>query len=74
MDKLRQMLTEHLRSRGLPDDHIAFYLKSLQKLIKSEPGIDPAHLNQRLRSLGWDEVDLDYHYLQMAIGSFEKDT
>jgi len=73
MDELKQMLTDHLRSQGLTDKHIVSYLKSLETLIESEPGIDPAQLNQRLHSLGWDEVTLDYHYLQMAIASFEAD-
>jgi hypothetical protein len=73
MDELRQMLTNHLRGRGLPGDHITSYLKSLEKLIESEPGIEPAQLNQKLHALGWDEVTLDYHHLQIAIACFEND-
>jgi hypothetical protein len=43
-------------------------------LISSEPGIDPAQANQKLHSLGWDEVLIDYHCLQIAIACLEAET
>ena len=72
MSQLKQMLMNRLRARGMPDDHIASYLKTLEKLVKSEPGIETFRLNQKLHSLGWNEFSIDYHLLQIAIACFEE--
>jgi hypothetical protein len=53
---------------------IPAYLKALTSLTSSEPGIEPAQANQKLNSLGWDEVTIDYHCLQIAIACLEADT
>lgn len=57
MDELRQMLTDHLRGRGLPGDHVTSYLKSLEKLIESEPGIEQ---QAGRMSLGGRDESLQY--------------
>jgi hypothetical protein len=53
---------------------IPAFLKALTSLISSEPGIDPAVANQKMHSLGWDEVAVDYHSMQIAIACLEADT
>jgi len=50
---------------------IPAYLKALTSIISSEPGIYPAQANLKLNSLGWNEVAIDYHYLQIAIACLE---
>jgi hypothetical protein len=50
---------------------IRAYLKALTSIISSEPGIYPAQANLKLNSLGWNEVAIDYHYLQIAIACLE---
>jgi hypothetical protein len=52
---------------------IPAYLKALASIVASEPGIELASLNQKLHSLGWDEVDIDYHCLQIAIACHESE-
>lgn len=53
---------------------IPAYLKALTSLISSEPGIDSTQANLRLHSLGWDEVVVDYHCLQIAVACLEEET
>jgi hypothetical protein len=53
---------------------IPAFLKALTHLISSEPGIDPIVANQKMHSLGWNEVTVDYHCLQIAIACLEADT
>jgi hypothetical protein len=36
--------------------------------------IEPAVANQKLHALGWNEVAIDYHCLQIAIACLEADT
>ena len=71
MEDLNLLLFDRLKSKGIDPALIPAFLKALTHLISSEPGIDPAHINQRLLSLGWDEVAVDYHCLQIAIACLE---
>ena len=72
MNNLRQILIDHLRGAGMPDEHIASYLKTLEKLVSSEPGIEASKLNEKLHFLGWNEVSINYHFLQIALACFEE--
>ena len=59
MNNLKQILIDHLRNQRMTDDHIASYLKALRDLVDNEPGIVTDKLNQRLHSLGWNEMMCD---------------
>jgi hypothetical protein len=72
MNHLRQILIDRLRAHGIADGHLTFYLKSLEMLIDSEPGIGPVQLTRKLHALGWDEISWDYHYFQIALACFDK--
>ena len=74
MKDLKFHLIDQLKSKGMDPDLIPSFLKALTYLISSEPRIDPAHINQKLLSLGWNEVAIDYHCLQIAIACLETDT
>jgi hypothetical protein len=74
MENLKLLLIDRLKSKGMDPNLIPAYLKALTSLISSEPGIDPAQANQKLHSLGWDEVVIDYHCLQIAIACLETET
>lgn len=71
MENLKLLLIDRLTSKGMDPSLIPAFLKTLTSLFVSEPGIELASLNQKLRSLGWDEVDIDYHCLQIAIACHE---
>ena len=74
MDDLKLLLIDRLKSKGMDPSLISAFLKALTSLISSEPGIDSAMANQKMHSLGWDEVTVDYHSLQIAIACLETDT
>jgi hypothetical protein len=74
MEDLKLLLIDRLKSKGIDPSLIPAFLKALTSLISSEPGIDPAVANQKMHSLGWNEVVVDYHCLQIAIASLEADT
>ena len=67
MDHLKPLLIDRLKSQGMDPSLIPAFLKALTSIISSEPGIDLAQENQKLNLLGWDEVTIDYHSLQIAI-------
>jgi hypothetical protein len=73
MENLRLLLIDRLKSKGMDPALIPSFLKALRNLIALEPGIGPAEVNQKLHSLGWNEVTMDYHCLQIAIACLETD-
>ena len=74
MEDLKLILINQLKSKGIDPALIPAFLKALTSLISSEPRVEPAQINQKLHSLGWDEVAIDYHCLQIAIACIETDT
>jgi phosphoserine phosphatase len=74
MENLKLLLIDRLKSKGMDTALITAFLKALTSLISSEPGIEPVVANQKMHSLGWDEVTVDYHCLQIAIACLEADT
>jgi hypothetical protein len=74
MEDLKLILIDQLKSKGIDPALIPAFLKALTSLISSEPRVEPAQINQKLHSLGWDEVAIDYHSLQIAIACIETDT
>ena len=46
---------------------IPAFLKALTSIISSQSRIGLAQVNQKLNLLGWNEVSIDYHSLQIAI-------
>ena len=73
MEDLKLLLIDRLKSKGIDPALIPAFLKALTSFISSEPGIDPAVANQD-EFLGWDEVTVDYHSMQIAIACLEADT
>jgi hypothetical protein len=66
MTSSRSSLTD-LKSKGMDPSLIPAFLKAITSIISSMPGIELAQVNQKLNLLGWDEVTIDYHSLQIAI-------
>lgn len=71
MNNYRQVLLDRLVKGGADPSSIDSILKTLSKLLASEPDIDPPAANERLHYLGWREVEVDYHILQLALAYFE---
>lgn len=73
MEDLKLLLIDRLKSKGMDPSLTSAFLKALTSLIASDPDIEPAVANQKMHSLGWDEVTVDYHCLQIAIACLEAD-
>jgi len=74
MENLRLLLIDRLKCQGMDPAVIPAFLKALTSLISLEPGLGTAEVNQKLHSLGWNEVTMDYHCLQIAIACLETDS
>ena len=74
MEDLKPHLIDRLKSQGMDPSLIPAFLKALTSIISSEPGIEPSQVNQKLNLLGWNEVAIDYHSLQIALACRDVDT
>ena len=73
MEDLKLLLIDRLKSKGMEPSLIPAFLKALTSLISSDPGMASTQVNQKLHSLGWNEVTIDYHCLQIALACLEAD-
>jgi len=68
-----QILILELERKGIENRTIPRFIKDLSHSFLSDPSISLSEVNERLHLLGWQDIDLDYHTLQLAIASFERD-
>ena len=77
MDKyakdIEKTLINKLQGKGLVNNLIPRYIKDLAYSFQIDPYVSLSDFNDRLHFLGWEDVELDYHTLQLAIASFERD-
>jgi len=71
MEDFKQVLLDRLMKQGADPSSLGSILKALAKILSQDPDVDPATANEKLRFLGWPEVHVDYHILQLALACFE---
>ena len=67
----RQELFFRLESKGMKKDIIPSYIGSMRICLVNNPVINYLQLEKELQVLGWNDFELDYHTLQLAITCFE---
>jgi hypothetical protein len=70
---IEQLLIHELERKGIEYRIIPRFIKDLCNSYRTDPSISLSEVNERLHLLGWEDIDLDYHTLQLAIASFERD-
>jgi len=73
MENLRHVLLDRLVKKGADSASLPGILRSLAKILSADPEIDPTSANKKLCYLGWQEVEVDYHILQIALACFESE-
>jgi len=67
----KQIFVSRLERKGLEKSTIPGFIWMLKRCLQDNPDMNHLEANQRLHSLGWNDVDLDYHTMQLAIANFE---
>lgn len=70
-DHYQNCLLQRLKSKGLFKSTIPGYIMSLKNCIRANPDWDHMKINRQLQLLGWDDFELDYHTMQLAVACFE---
>ena len=71
--EIKKNLINELRGKGIENNLIPRFIKDLAYSFQVDPSVSLSDVNDRLHFLGWEDVELDYHTLQLAIASFERD-
>jgi hypothetical protein len=69
---IEKTLVIELKVKGVGENIIPRLIKDLSYSFESNPSITLSDANERLRFMGWDDVELDYHTLQLAIAALER--
>lgn len=73
LNKNKQALVHRLEEMGLRSNTIPAFILSLKSCLTDNPNMDYLQVNDRLHFIGWDDFDLDYHTLELAIANIEAD-
>ncbi len=71
MRNLKNVLFDRLEEKGIELNAIPGFIRSLVRSVGMDPQMSLTQIEKQLHYLGWDEFDLDYHTLQLAIACFE---
>ena len=71
MDEIKQTLMDRLEKTGMDLCLIPGFIKSLKSYLLHNSPMNLFQVNEKLHYLGWGDLDLDYHTLQLAIEYFE---
>lgn len=64
-------LIHRLIENGVEASLIPGFIRSLANACLINPDMSHCQANKRLKYLGWSDVEIDYHTLQLAITSLE---
>ena len=69
----KEILISRLTKKGIEPQLIPGFIRILANSLSMNCHANPEHVNSRLRYFGWDDFELDYHTLSLAITSFEEE-
>ena len=69
---IKETLINELKGKGINNEIIPRFIKDIVYSFQIDPFVSLSDVNERLHFLGWEDVELDYHTLQLAIASFER--
>lgn len=73
MKPFTQILVDRLERMGIEKRILPGFVRTLANAVLLNPHSNLLQVNRRLHFLGWDDFELDYHTLQLAIASFEQE-
>jgi len=73
MKSLIRILIERLVNKGMEITSIPAFIRNLATCISNDPDISMQDLNIYLRSLGWEDFELDSYTLNLVMATFESD-
>lgn len=70
---IKRILTQRLEKKGVEKSKIPGLLRDLANFDFVNPHVNLLYINQRMHYLGWHDLKMDYHTLQLAIACLEEE-
>lgn len=70
---IKHILTKRLEKKGVDKGKIPGLLRDLANFDFLNPHVNLLYVNERMHYLGWNDLKMDYHTLQLAIACFESE-
>ena len=71
ISRFKQLLVDRLEAKGIEKITIPSFIRSMRICFAIDPKINHLKANRQLQFLGWNDIEVDYHTLQIAIACFE---
>jgi hypothetical protein len=71
MDQIRQLLFQRLENVGIGADSVSGLMRNVANCLHIDGNMSLAEINRRLRHLGWEDGQLDYHTYQLMVAWIE---
>ena len=71
MERLKKITVNRLLKRGIESKRIKAYIRDLINTSNSNSNLTVQELNTRMNHLGWGDVELDDHTLQLITAVLE---
>ena len=71
MSELTNILMDRLEKKEMEPGMIPCFIRDLATTVLINPDMGHRAVNRHLHLLGWDDFELDYHTLQLALACFE---
>ena len=71
MENIREILLQRLAHLGVDTKLAPGFIRCLANSLMTTPDMSLPQVNRRLQYLGWENFELDYHTLQLAIACIE---
>lgn len=70
-NKAKQLLIKRLTAKGVEREMIPSYIRSMRICYASDNQMPSLKTNRQMKSLGWNNIELDYPILKQSITYFE---
>ncbi len=71
MSQLKEILIHRLKKKGMELSIIPGFIRSLSNSFYINPHMNLLQVNNRMRYMGWDDIELDYYTFQLVIECLE---
>ena len=69
----KEILINRLTEKGVDPQLTPGFIRILANCLSTNPHATVENVNSRLRYFGWEDFELDYHTLSLAISCFEEE-
>jgi hypothetical protein len=71
MAQLKEILIRRLNKKGIELRTIPGFIRSFSSSFYIDPSMSLVQLNDRMRYMGWEDIELDYYTFQLVVEMLE---